>query len=200
MNAKSYINYDWYGQPTAMKILDYIASKNGYDGVVTTQSGIANAIGVRRETVCANLKILAKSGVIAVRTTNKYTLIFLVGKRRNASAAYSDGDLELFRKFYGGYPGVKRDAATEFAYFAKITADWRTVLPLLPGALADMLKCRKIITEQGGFLPNLPHLRNWLKNRQWENDYKITIKKDSDDLFKGLDIFGKRQDGKGKIS
>ena len=86
-----------------------------------------------------------------------------------------DKNLETFDVFRKAYPGTKRGNKIEFDDFKKKHKDWKEVLPTLSILLQRQIELKAAMKSTGQFVPEWKHLKTWLNQRSWEEDYKIDL-------------------------
>jgi len=79
---------------------------------------------------------------------------------------------ESFEEFRQKYPGVKRGLETEFQHFRNRHPNYLTLLPLLLPALERWEKWRSQQAAAGKFVPPYLHLKTWINQKRWEDEFK----------------------------
>ena len=83
-----------------------------------------------------------------------------------------NSDFAAFRK---AYPGTKGGLKTEFDHFKKKHKDWKAALPLLMPALDTEKQWRTQATESGVWVPQWAHLKTWISQRRWEQEFNFNF-------------------------
>lgn len=78
---------------------------------------------------------------------------------------------ETFGVFREQYPGIKQSLDTEFLNFRKKHPHYLTLLPLLMPALDRWETWRNQQAAAGAFVPSYPHLKTWINQRRWEDEF-----------------------------
>jgi len=84
-----------------------------------------------------------------------------------------DDDKKIFEEFRKFYKGAKRGLDTEFNAFVKKNRDYKELLPLLKPAYENEEKYREEKAGRKEFFQNRSHLKKWLNQRYWENEYEV---------------------------
>lgn len=78
----------------------------------------------------------------------------------------------LFAEFRKRYPGTKRGAVAELEHFVKKhRKNWKDVLPMLTPGLEREIEWRKNTEAKGGFVPPWKHLKTWINNSCWDQEF-----------------------------
>lgn len=85
----------------------------------------------------------------------------------------------LFQNFHASYAGTKRGLLVEYEYFAaeckKRKLDQLEIMPLLlPAFRAEDTK-RTEARRTGGFAASAKHMKTWIHNCCWEQDFQIDV-------------------------
>lgn len=77
---------------------------------------------------------------------------------------------EVFNVFCKAWPTYarKRDKKTELSVLKK-HKDWRQVVLALPDIIERQKQWRVCMEEAGQFVPAMPNMQTWLRNRRWED-------------------------------
>lgn len=96
----------------------------------------------------------------------------IVEKLAKKTQPPTDEEIAIFDEFRKAYAkgGSVRGVKVELAALTK-HKDWRECLPLLMPALFRQRSERKMLVDEGRFLPEWKHLGTWLNQRGWEMSY-----------------------------
>ena len=82
---------------------------------------------------------------------------------------------ERFEEFRKAYCGTKGGFQSEFDNFKKKHKDWKRVIPLLLPALQNEQRWRQMAKENGQWLPEQAHLKTWINQRRWEQEFNFNF-------------------------
>jgi len=114
-----------------------------------------------------------ETGVSVIKSTQskvKYSKVNKIKEKEKENQLIINADFENFRK---EYPGIKTGYQTEFDNFKKKHKDYKEVLPLLLPALKKEESFKDLQRAKGGFVPEWKHLKTWLNQRCWEQEFTL---------------------------
>lgn len=106
---------------------------------------------------------------IKTKHTSK-TLVKLVGDG-NGNGIINENRIEDFEKFRKDYPGLKRGYQTELDNFKSKHNDWKEIIPILKPSIDSQKENRESMEGAGDFVPPWKHLRTWINQRCWEQEF-----------------------------
>lgn len=167
--------------------------------VVVGRKKLAEQLKLSEREIRTAMTKLKTTNEIATQTTNKFTLVTIIKydeyndskqeerpTKRPATGQTSDqqatttknykereedknNNMSAFEQFRVAYPGDKRGFQTELDGFLKKNSG--EIIPLLLPALQKEISHRKKLQEVNEFVPNWKHLRTWINQRCWEQEF-----------------------------
>lgn len=170
--------------------------------IVVGRKKLAEQLKLSEREIRTAITKLKTTNEIATQTTNRFTLVTInkygdyheIKKddrptERPATSPTSDQqttttkevkerkeekkyNIDAFNEFRVAYPGTKRGLQTELDDFLKKNAD--SVIPLLLPALQREIHHHKKLLDQRKLVPEWKHLKTWINNRCWEQEFPDT--------------------------
>lgn len=87
-----------------------------------------------------------------------------------------DTDFLQFSEAHALYGGRKRYVMSEFKNLKVLHDDWKEIIPLLKGAIQNLIAWREAKEKAGEFVPEYKLFSNWIKEKYWEYEFPIDNK------------------------